>query len=406
MMLRDQVQLSVVVPTFNEKDNVAELVRRLEESLVDIAWEVVFVDDFSRDGTAECVRRIAASNSKVRLIMRHNRRGLSSAVIEGALAAAGDVIAVMDGDLQHDESVLPKMYELVASDQAEIASASRFLLEDGADGLSSDTRLKISNTGIALANKMFNLDLTDPLTGFFVFRRSVLERAFPNLSEIGFKILLDMIASAHPAPRVVEVPFKFRERVHGDSKLDNRVMYDFFLFFLEKKLAPIVPLPAQVISFAIANTVGLMMHMAIVLGMVGLMNVAFEPSQLFATLTAITFIYGLNNALTYSDRRIKGWRFYRGLSFYALLSAPGVAANLILSTTLLKEFPANAFWAPAAIGALVTVSWNYIASKVFDLAQSKISKRIRSQKQVPGLQQPTSSENTSWSAHSVGAAVE
>ena len=193
---QDEIKLSVVVPTFNESANVPEMVRRLGETLCDIPWEVIFVDDASPDGTADVVRSLAREDRRVRLISRHNRRGLASAVVEGALAASAEIVAVMDGDLQHDESVLPEMYRKVADNEAEIVSASRFLREDGADGLSSDTRVAISNTGIRLSNAMFKLDMTDPLTGFFVVRRSVVRRALPDLSELGFKVLMDLVIFA------------------------------------------------------------------------------------------------------------------------------------------------------------------------------------------------------------------
>ena len=182
--VQSPLKLSVVIPTFNERDNVANVVRGVDAVLKDFAWEIIFVDDNSPDGTAEAVRDLARTDRRVRLISRHNRRGLSSAVVEGALAAAADVVAVMDGDLQHDEAILPALFRKVAGGEAEIASASRFLQEDGASGLSSAGRLKISNTGIRLANTSFGLDLTDPLTGFFVFRRDLLVRALPQLSEL------------------------------------------------------------------------------------------------------------------------------------------------------------------------------------------------------------------------------
>ena len=129
------------------------MVSRLDGILSDLVWEVIFVDDASPDATGDVVREIARRDRRVRLIERHGRRGLSSAVIEGALAAAADVVAVMDGDLQHDESILPQLYHKVASNEVDAAAASRFLREDGADGLSSEGRRKLSNSGIRLANR-------------------------------------------------------------------------------------------------------------------------------------------------------------------------------------------------------------------------------------------------------------
>ncbi|MDP1556929.1 MAG: glycosyltransferase, partial [Hyphomonas sp.] len=289
--------LSVVVPTFNERENVPELVRRLDKVLVGQDWEVIFVDDNSLDGTADVIRELSRRDKRVRLIARHNRRGLSSAVIEGALAASSDIVAVMDGDLQHDESVLPRMLQIITSGEAELVSASRFLTEDGAAGLSSDTRVKISNTGNSLSNLLFKLNMTDPLTGFFMMRRNVVLRALPELSEIGFKVLIDLIVSAKPRPKVKEVAFQFRSRLHGESKLDNRVMYDFFLFFIEKKVSRYIPVPARFISFALVNSIGILVHMAILMPAVSLAGMAFNSAQLMATVFAMLFNYTANNAL-------------------------------------------------------------------------------------------------------------
>ncbi len=360
-----EIQLSVVVPTFNESENVPEMVRRLDETLSDLSWEIIFVDDASPDGTADVVRSLARHDRRVRLISRHNRRGLASAVIEGALAASAEIVAVMDGDLQHDESVLPGMYRKVADGEAEIVSASRFLREDGADGLSSNTRVAISNSGIRLSNAMFRLDMTDPLTGFFVVRRNVVRRALPDLSELGFKVLMDLIISAKPRPKVAEVPFRFRSRVHGESKLDNRVMYDFFLFFVEKKIAKLLPLPARFLSFAFINSIGILVHLAILVPLVSLAGAAFATGQFVATLVAMFFNYTANNLVTYRDRQLKGANFYFGFIVFGVLCSLGVLANVGVSTVLHQDYPQLVYLLPAVAGALITVVWNYVATQAF-----------------------------------------
>lgn len=361
----EYVQISVVVPTYNERNNVEILLKRVSDALGEMNWEIVFVDDASPDGTADIVRALARKDRRVRLISRHNRRGLSSAVVEGALAASADIVAVMDGDLQHDEGVLPQMYHTVASGKAEIASASRFLQEDGAAGLSSATRLKISNSGIRLANAAFGLDLTDPLTGFFVIRRDVLVRALPDLSEQGFKILLDLITSAKPRPRVMELPFRFREREHGESKLDNKVMYDFFLFFLEKKIGHFLRLPARFLSFGIINTIGILLHLLILEAGLAWFGFSFAVAQLVATMLAMAFNYSANNLVTYNDRQLKGADFYTGFVIFALLCSVGVVANVGIATVLHVQYADIAHELPALAGAMITAVWNYAATKLF-----------------------------------------
>jgi len=277
---------------------------------------------------------------------------------------------VMDGDLQHDESVLPALYRTIANDEADVASASRFLLEDGADGLSSETRLKISNTGIRIANKAFNLDMTDPLTGFFALKRSVLEDAVPELSELGFKILLDLVTASEPRPRVKELPFKFRERLHGESKLDNKVMYDFFLFFLEKKISPIIPLPARLLSFGLINSFGILVHMAVLFVVINAITGNFVVSQFIATLVAMMFNFSVNNAVTYHDMRLRGREFYTGFVLFAILCSPGVIGNLSVSE-MIHERNAELLYAPALVGALMAVVWNYVATRAFVWGRTK-----------------------------------
>lgn len=189
------IELLILVPTFNERKNVPGIVDGLDRTLKGVSWKVVFVDDNSPDGTVEAVRALARTDPRIQLISRHHRRGLSSAVVEGAFAAAAEVIVVMDGDRQHDETVLPVLYKTVRDGGADIASASRFLRADGADGPSSERRLRISNAIIRMANVAFGLNLTDPLTCFFAMRRGVLEQALPGLSESGFKLLVDRLES-------------------------------------------------------------------------------------------------------------------------------------------------------------------------------------------------------------------
>lgn len=364
LVLGSRTELSVIVPTLNERGNIRSVVESLDAALQGIAWEVIFVDDFSSDGTPEAVRAIAAVDRRVRLIERHNRRGLSSAVVEGALAASADIIAVMDGDLQHDETLLPRLYATVANGEADLASASRFLRENDADGLSSEGRKKLSETGIRLSNAAFGLDMSDPLTGFFAVRRDVVVRALPRLSEVGFKILLDIITAVEPRPRVVELPFSFRERAYGESKLSKRVLYDFFLFLIEKKIRPIIPLPAQFLSFSMINAVGILVHIAAYTVLTS-SAVGFGQAQLFATLIAMAFNYYVNNELTYSQNRLTGNAFYLGFVVFALVCSVGVVANVSVAVMMHDRYGDMAELIPVIFGALVSVVWNYGATRYF-----------------------------------------
>lgn len=384
----DPIALSVVVPTFNESANVGEMVRRLDRTLGDLPWEVIFVDDASPDGTGDAVRALARTDRRVRLIERHDRRGLSSAVIEGALAATADVVAVMDGDLQHDESVLPELYARVAAGGADIALASRFLAPDGADGLSSETRLKMSNTGIRLANRAFGLDLTDPLTGFFVIRRAAVVAALPHLSGQGFKVLLDVITASPEKLRVDELPFRFRPRLHGESKLDHRVMYDFALFFIERKLSPILPLPARFLSFALVNMAGIAVHLLTLVLLVGALGTGFTAAQLAATFLAMAFNFSVNNAVTYSDRKLKGRKFYVGFLLFSALCSVGIVANIGMANILHERYAELTYVLPALAGALIAVVWNYAATRALVWGRQSRQRRKALRRPAPAAFRP------------------
>ncbi|MBO0710359.1 MAG: glycosyltransferase, partial [Acetobacteraceae bacterium] len=198
-------ELTVVVPCYNERANVAPLVDKLDAALGGVRWEVVFVDDDSPDGTASEVRRIAARDPRVRCIRRIGRRGLASAVIEGALSSSSPVIAVMDGDLQHDETRLPEMLAALRGGVCDLAVASRHIAGGDAAGLSSPWRHRISELGIRVAQMFLKTTLSDPMSGFFMLRRALFDEIAPQLAGKGFKILLDIVLSSPSKLRVLEI---------------------------------------------------------------------------------------------------------------------------------------------------------------------------------------------------------
>src|SRR6201987_671613 len=218
--------LSVVVPTFNERDNVPKLYRKLEATLGGVAWEVVFVDDNSPDGTWEVVRDLAQQDGRFRLIRRIGRRGLSGACIEGILASSAPYAAVMDADLQHDETQLPKMLSVLQQGDADLVVGSRYIEGGSADSFDWH-RAGASVLATEVAKRVLGIRIADPMSGFFMVRRDRFEELAPKLSTQGFKILLDIVATAHGELKTVEGPFSFGARLHGESKLDSMVALDF-----------------------------------------------------------------------------------------------------------------------------------------------------------------------------------
>ncbi len=229
--------LTVVVPCYKERDNVAPMVAALDSALTGIAWEVVFVDDDSPDGTAQAARVLAQNDARVRCIKRVGRRGLSSAVIEGALSSSAEYVAVIDGDLQHDETRLPLMLQAVRNG-ADMAVGSRHVEGGDSSGLSSPLRVKLSETGIRVAQMMTHTSISDPMSGFFLLRRDIFETLAGRLTGQGFKILLDLILASPQRLNIAEIPYKFRPRTAGESKLDALVLAQFAGLLLDKNFAP------------------------------------------------------------------------------------------------------------------------------------------------------------------------
>jgi dolichol-phosphate mannosyltransferase len=350
-------ELSVVIPCFNERGNVAELIRRLDAALVGVAWEAVFVDDDSPDGTAAEVRRFAAADTRIRCIRRIGRRGLSSAVIEGALSCSSSFIAVIDGDLQHDETRLPDMLGILRAGQADVVVASRFAPGGDAEGLAGARRLALSNYGIRLATFLLGTKLTDPMSGFFMMPRALFEEIAPKLTGQGFKILLDMLLSS-PGARVREVGAHFRPRVSGESKLSPLVLVQFAAVLLDKTCGGMVPL--RFFSFALVGAFGVVVHLA-VLTLAGGLGASFVTAQTLATICAMIANFQLNNVITYRDQRLRGPRLWRGLILFMLVCGVGALANIGIASALYAS--GHASRTPAgALGAVIGVVWNYAMS--------------------------------------------
>jgi dolichol-phosphate mannosyltransferase len=350
-----------VVPTFKEAENVPLLIERLDRALANLNWEVVFVDDDSPDGTADVVRALSRTDPRVRVIQRIARRGLSSACVEGILSSSAPMFAIMDADLQHDDERLPMMVERLVQDDLDIVVGSRYISGGDTDGLASKKRQLISRFGTVLAQRLLKADLTDPMSGFFVMRRSAFDSAVRNLSLQGFKILLDIFASSEQPLRHAEVPVRFHARQHGESKLDSMAAWEFGMLLLDKMVGRWVP-TRFVLFMAIGGT-GVVIHL-ITAALFGASSTAdattFTIAQTGAVIVAMTWNFFLNNFITYRDQRLRGWKVLTGLlSFYAVC-ALGAVANVGVSRMVFADQPI--WWLAAIAGAVVGAAWNYAAS--------------------------------------------
>ncbi len=350
--------LTVVVPSYNERPNVAPLVAALHAALTGIAWEVVFVDDDSPDGTAAEARRLGRLDKRVRCIRRVGRRGLSSAVVEGALASSALFVAVMDGDLQHDETRLPVMLEALRSGQYDLAVASRHVAGGDAAGLASRWRHMLSDAGATLAQRFLPVKLSDPMSGFFMLPRALFEQLAPALTAQGFKILLDLVLSAEAPLRVIEVPAEFRKRLAGESKLDVLVLTQFAGLLVDKALGGLLPL--RFVSFAAVGLLGVVVNLLVLIAGRDELGLSFGMAQLAGTLVAMVFNFQLNNQITYRDQRLRGPRLWRGLLLFLVVCGIGAAANVGIARVL---YQAHTYWTLAGgIGAVIGVVWNYAVS--------------------------------------------
>lgn len=358
--MTEPLELSVVVPTLNESENLPVLIARLEETLKGVEWEVIFVDDDSDDGTADQARQIGRTNRRVRCLQRIGRRGLSGACIEGMLASSAPHLAVMDADLQHDETLLPRMLEILKADGTDLVIGSRYM-EGGGVGEWAESRRMISRFATGLGRLVMKNDVSDPMSGFFMLRRESFQRSVRKLSGIGFKILLDILASSPRGLRIKELPFEFRTRHAGESKLDTMVAWEYVMMLLDKLIGHLVPI--RFVLFSVVGLFGLGVHLVLLAIVHKGLGGDFAVSQAIATIGAMTNNFLLNNIFTYRDKRLHGWSLLLGLiSFYAVCGI-GAIANIGIASYVYGAD--ESWWVAGVTGALVGAVWNYAVSSVY-----------------------------------------
>jgi len=352
-------ELTIVVPTLNEEGNIELLVERLRSVLQGINWEVLFVDDDSRDRSRSVATSLARADRRVRLLHRIGRRGLSSACIEGIQASTAPYVAVMDADLQHDETLLPDMLERLKTQPLDVVVGSRYIAGGSVLGWEA-RRARMSSLGTRLSQIILKNKLADPMSGFFMLRREVFDGTVHRLSAVGFKILVDILASAEHPLRVEELPYQFRARCAGESKLDTMVGLEYLMLLADKAFGHVVPV--RFVLFAMVGLLGVGVHLIVLRLCLNFGAVSFPAAQSAATGVAMVANFTLNNWLTYRDRRLKGWGFLRGLLSFALVCAVGAVANVSLASFLFGR--QQSWWLAGIAGAAMSSVWNYAVSAV------------------------------------------
>jgi dolichol-phosphate mannosyltransferase len=351
-------EVSVIVPTFDERENLVELTTRIQSCLQDVAWEIIYVDDDSPDRTADLARELANKDSRIRCLQRIGRRGLSSACVEGMLASSAPYLAVIDGDLQHDERLLPQMLAELKQGDVDMVVGSRYM-PGGGTGDWQTKRVRLSKIGSRFSRMLVPETLTDPLSGFFMMRRSVFEGAMRKLSTIGTKILTDLFASSPQPLRFKELPYSFRLRQAGTSKLDSLTAWEYAMLLLDKLVGHIIPV--RFIAFCLVGGLGVGVHLSILTLLFQFSRGGFFAAQAIATVCTMTFNFAVNNVLTYRDKRLRGIRWLRGWLSFNLACSLGAFMNVGLATYL-NGLTGSRYLAALA-GIIVGAVWNYAVTQ-------------------------------------------
>lgn len=351
-------RVTVVVPTFRERENIPLVIERLEKLLAEFDWEVVFVDDDSDDGSLDVLIRAAREKPRVRFIRRIGRRGLASACLEGMASSSAEIFAVMDADLQHDESILPKMIGALIDDPALELSVGTRYAGDGGVGSWSKSRQFISRFATNIEKALLRTSLSDPMSGFFALRREVFETTVRRMTGKGFKILLDLVLSAGRPLNTREFSYEFRTRQHGESKLDVVVGLEYLYLLLDKTLGRLVPV--RFLLYVLAGMSGLLLHV-LILGLLFLVaGAGFLPAQIAATAVAMVSNFLVNNAVTFRSTRLKGPMLIPGLTAYIGICAVGAVVNVQTAGYLFSA--GIPWWLAGVTGALIGAVWNFAVS--------------------------------------------
>jgi dolichol-phosphate mannosyltransferase len=355
-MMKDTV--SLIIPTYNEKENIKPLVERVQKALNGYNYEIVFVDDNSRDGTIDIANELAA-RYPIKLLVRRNEKGLATAVIHGIKNCSGKYVCVMDADLQHPPEKLPELFKAVENG-ADIAFASRYVPGGGCPQWGLIRRI-ISKGATKVSHVLLpsSRRVKDPMSGFFIFKRENVNAE--KLKPIGYKIALEILLIGN-FNKVAEVPFVFEERTAGQSKLKAKTQIDYL-----KHVISLMKRTGEYKRFAKFIAVGLsgtLVNEGILLLVNSLTDWNHFVRLIPGIEVSIITNFLLNDTFTFADRRTgKTASFFRRLTRFNFIALAGAFINWGVGTLLITQ-GVNDYLA-LFIGIVVAFVWNYFLSTVW-----------------------------------------
>ena len=354
--------LTIIVPTYNEVDNISIFINKIKEILKNINFQILFVDDNSTDGTIDKVNKFKERYDNIELIVRIGRRGLSGACIEGIQNAKSNYVAIIDCDLQHDERLLLKMLQTFEKDELlDLIIGSRHVEEgDSQKGLSYLRNLG-SQYAIRITQKLLKIKINDPMSGFFMAKKSSLVPLLSKLQPNGFKILADILATSKGDLLTKELGYEFKKRNAGYSKMNFSIILELFGLILSHLSFGIISI--RFVLFGFVGFSGVIVQLISTYFFFKIVTLSFFYSHLISIFITMTSNFYLNNSLTFKDHSLAGRSFLKGLISFYIVCSIGAFANIAVAE---KIFNSIEIWYIASLtGALVGALWNFIFSSLF-----------------------------------------
>lgn len=357
--MSDALTLSVVIPTYKEVLNIPHISQAVADALGDLAYEVIFVDDNSQDGSVEAVEKIS-HQFPVRIEVRTEERGLSTAVMHGIEKAKGDYVVVMDADLSHPATAIPKMLEKLSSNEADFVVGSRYVKGGSFDEDWGFFRLLNSKIATWLALPICHVK--DPMSGFFAFKRSNMP-PIHMLSPLGYKIGLEIMVKGR-FKKPMEVPIHFVDREHGESKLDFKEQL-LYLRHLRRLYRFKFPSASEFLQFGMVGGTGFLVDTFFYWALQTFFGLNHTLARAISFWPAVTWNWFWNRTLTFSDRK-KGkklgqWAAFVGTSLYGFAINVG---SYHLLTDYVPFFAEHKYLALMA-GVLMGMGFNFMAARIF-----------------------------------------